>query len=259
MTALTANRNTPQLGGDAPVDEFTILASEIIYAGGIVAIDYTAEAQEASDTLGLRVVGRATKQVDNAADGLKVSVERGIFRFGNSSTSPVTRAHIGRPCYVEDDATVAGNTTNLVAAGLVHDVDTSGVWVDMTLSAMATAIRETPPVIIPKTDDYTVTAAQAFSRRCIFTMSKSSLSTLTLPSAVPTMKVAVQRLTASSGYDVALKANSGDTVMGSAAGKKLDNEVDGVSGILWVEAMDATAWINAWPTYDLSSWVINNA
>jgi hypothetical protein len=229
-----------------------------MYAGGIAAIDYTMEAQAAADTLGLRVVGRVKVHVDNSLDGEKVEIERGVFRFANSTASPVTRAHIGRPCYVEDDATVAGNTTNLVAAGLVHDVDTAGVWVDMSVSALATAIRETPPVVVAKTDNYTVTEAQAFSRRCIFTMSKSSLSTLTLPSAVPTMKVAVQRLTAGAGYDVALKAGTGDTVMGSAAGKKVDNETDAVSGILWVEAMDAAAWVNAWPTYDLSSWVINN-
>jgi hypothetical protein len=259
MTALAANVDTPALAGNDPVDKFTAINADIIYAGGIQAIDYTGEIQPASDTLGLRVIGRAPLKVDNTSDGQKSAAERGIFRFANDTTSPVTRSMIGQPCYVVDDQTVGGNSTYRVAAGLVHDVDANGVWVNMTPIALKLAVDRTPPLApIAKTDDFTVTAAQAFSRICYLTMDKGSLATFTLPSAVGGMKVGVQRLSATAAHDVAVQAATGDKVLGSAASKKVDNTVDGVSGILWLEAVDATDWVAAWPTADLASWVINN-
>lgn len=258
MAALADNRNTLKLNGVDPVAAFTVINADILYAGGIAAIDYTLEVQPAADTLGLRVIGMIPKKVDNTSDGNTLEVQRGIFRFANSSTSPLTRASIGRPCYVEDDQTVAGNSTNLVAAGLVHDVDSSGVWVNMSAESLNAAIEQTPKSVTAKTDDYTVTAAQAFSRRCVFTVSKAGGAAITLPSAVGSMKVGVKRLTASATYDVSVQAATGDKVLGSNAGKKVDNTVDAASGILWVEALDATDWVMAYPPADSESWVVNN-
>jgi hypothetical protein len=259
MGALSDNRNTPELstGKQHPV-EFTAINADILYAGSILAIDYTGEIQPAADTLGLRVIGRAPKKVDNTADGEKSNADHGIFRYANSSTSPVTRSMIGLPCYVEDDQTVAGKTTNFVPAGLVYDVDSSGVWVDQSVVALSEALKQVPPSIIAKTDDYTVTAAQAFSRRCVFTVEKSSLATITLPSAVGGMLVGVKRLNAGAGYDVAVQAAAGDKVLGSAAGKKIDNTVDAKSSILWLAAADATDWIMAWAPADSENWAVNN-
>jgi len=56
-----------------------------------------------------------------------------------------------------------------------------------------------------------------------------------------------------------IKAASGDTVLGSAAAKMVQNDVDAQSQILWLRAVDATAWIadNPLPS-DIASWVINN-
>lgn len=258
MSALADNRDTRELNGIDPVAKFTAINADILYAGSIAAIDYTLEIQPAADTLGLRVIGMIPLKVDNTADGEVSAVKRGIFRFANSATSPITRAHIGRPCYVEDDQTVAGNSTNLVSAGIVHDVDSSGVWVDMSVLSLNAAIEQTPKSVTAKTDDYTVTAAQAFSRRCVFTVSKAGGAEITLPSAVGSMKVGVKRLTASATYDVSIQAGTGDKVLGSSAGKQVDNTVDGASGILWVEALDATDWVMAHPPADSESWVINN-
>jgi hypothetical protein len=260
MGALSDNRNTPELSTakQHPV-EFTAINADILYAGSILAIDYTGEIQPAADTLGLRVIGRAPKKVDNTADGEKSNADHGVFRYANSGTSPVTRSLIGLPCYVADDQTVAANTTNLVPAGIVFDVDSAGVWVDQSVQALAVALKLVPPVIIAKTDSYEITAAQAFSRRCVFTVSKSSIATITLPSAVPGMLVGVKRLTAGAGYDVKIQAASGDTVLGSEAGKAVDNTVDAASSILWLTAADATAWIMAWAPADSESWVVNNA
>lgn len=257
--ALSDDRDTQELKGVGATAAFTMLNDAVTYAGGMLAIDYTGETQPAADTAGLRVIGCTPLGKDNADDGLTQVPARGIFCYANSSTSPVTRAMIGEPCYVEDDQTVAGKTSAYVPAGLVHDVDTDGVWVDQTPVALANARKDGIKVMSAKTDNYTITSAQAFAGNIVFTGSKSGGMTFTLPSAVPGMRVGIQRLTASATYDVAIQAATGDKILGSAAAKKVDNEVDGVSGILNIVAADATDWVAAWFPSDYASWVINNA
>lgn len=256
MAALTDNRDTPELLGDDLVADLTILNDEVIYGGAMIAIDSSLESQAAADTAGLRVVGRAPKKVDNADDGSTDNVERGIFRYAVSSTFPITRAGIGTVCYVEDDQTVAGSSTNLIAAGLVHDVDSSGVWVDQTAAALATARRLARPKVLAKTDDYTITAAQAFQGNIVFTGSKATTgNTFTLPAAASGYRVGIQRLTATAGYDVVVTAGTGDTVRGSAAAGTITNDTDAVSDVLWLETADATAWLDAMPlAKDLAEW-----
>ena len=164
MTALTDNRNTPLLNGEDPVDKYTVLAAEKLYAGGMLARDYADEVQEASDTQGLKVLGISGIKVDNTDDGeSQKRIERGIVRLANSVTYPISRPGIGQVAYVEDDQIVGAYSTNLVVAGLVHDVDSDGVWVDMRPAAMAAALAMRPPVRVAKTADYTVTAAIALS------------------------------------------------------------------------------------------------
>lgn len=264
MTALSANRDTPEiLHPRALADKFTILNDAVLYAGAILALDYTDEIQPAADTAGLRVVGRCPLKIDNADDGLASAVEQGIFRFANSATYPVPRSAIGQPCYVEDDQTVAGFSTNRVPAGLVYDVTSDGVWVDMRPAALALARELTPAVMVAKTDDYTVTAALAFQGRSVFKMTKSGGLTLTLPSAVAGMRVGVMRGSATATDDVSVQAATGDKVQGfdalSAASKKIENTVDAVSGILWLRAVDDTVWAidNPLPA-DVASWVKND-
>jgi len=84
----------------------------------------------------LRGVGRVKETVDNSAgadDAATVDIERGIFRYANSSgADEITAADIGNDCYIVDDQTVAktdGTSTRSVA-GKVHDIDALGVWVD---------------------------------------------------------------------------------------------------------------------------------
>jgi len=265
MSALSANRDTPEILKPRKLaKKFTIYNAEICYAGGIAAIDYTDEVQAAADTAGLKVVGRFPAKVDNTADGETTEVEQGIFRYANSSTYPVARSAIGQVCYVEDDQTVAGFSTNLVSAGLVYDVDSTGVWVDMRSPALAAAWERRPAVLVAKTDNYAVTAALAFEGRTIFSMSKSGGLTLTLPSAVAGMRVGVKRASATATDDVNVQAATGDKVQGydavSAAGKKVENTVDAISDIIWFRAVDDTVWAidNPVPT-DVASWVKNDA
>lgn len=265
MAALSDNLNSPQLAGENPVSALVIVASDIVYAGGLAAVDYTDEVHPAADTAGLKVIGRFAKKVDNTDDGESVQVERGIFRFANSSTYPVPRSAIGQNCYVEDDQTVAGFSTNLVPAGIVHDVDASGVWVDMRPAALALAWERKPAVMVSKTADYTVTAALAFEGRTIFSCATATTgTTLTLPSAVAGMRVGVKRANAGATYDVNVQAATGDKVQGydavSAAGKKVENTVDAISDVIWFRAVDDTVWAIDNPVpMDVASWVKNDA
>lgn len=265
-TALTEDRRTPSVSGDNLVASLTILDTEIIYSGGIVAVTYDGEVQMASDTAGLRVVGTAGEYVDNTDDGeLLRSVNRGIRRFNNSATYAVARTAIGMPCYVEDDNTVAGRSTNYVAAGLVHDVDSDGVWVDQRPAALEKARRLTPQLYAAKTANYTLTSAEAFAGRTVFNMDGATGGAveLTLPSAVPGMRFGVFRGSATAGDDVSVQAAAGDVVEASdgftAAAKQVDNTVDAISQIIWYECVDAGTWKAVTVPTDWASWVINNS
>ncbi len=130
-TALTAPRNTVEVEG-----QYISLtqASNIIYAGSIVALNSSGVAVPASDASGLSVIGRAEVTSDNTGstyDSAHVlRVKRGVFRWENGGT--FTDADIGDFAYVLDDATVftAALATNDIPAGLIFDVDSDGVWVD---------------------------------------------------------------------------------------------------------------------------------
>lgn len=261
---LTEARNTPELSGIDLVALLVILNAEKMYAGGMAAVDYADEVQMASDTAGLKVVGRCEKDVDNTSDGESAEVRRGIFRYANSSTSPVPRSAIGKPCFVEDDATVAGASTNFVAAGIVHDVDSSGVWVDQRPESLELARRLTPVKYVAKTASYTVTAAIAFEGRTVFAMDgNGGAKELTLPTAVAGMKVGLFRSSPTAGNDITVQAATGDTIEASdgacAAGKQIDNTVDAVSGIVWFECFDDKAWQAIVKPNDFTSWVKNDA
>lgn len=133
MTALSADRNTPQRSGDRR--RFPVAAATIIYAGAQVAVNAAGNAVPVSTALGLKGVGRAERRADNsagAAGDVDVDVSAGIFRFANSAAADaITQADIGSDCYGVDDQTVAktDGTGTRSAVGKVFDVDADGVWV----------------------------------------------------------------------------------------------------------------------------------
>lgn len=129
--ALTAARDTRERPGE--IQNIPLAADTVVYLGGLTARDGNGRAVPASDADGLKVIGRAEESVDNAdgdAGALNVNVKRGVFLFANSDVNAVTLAHVGQYCYVEDDETVASDSTHKVKAGRVVDVDSDGVWVD---------------------------------------------------------------------------------------------------------------------------------
>lgn len=139
MTALARDRNTPQRRGEDMV--LPVAANKVIYSGALVAADADGNATPGATSTTLRAVGRAEETVINnpgLAGAQTVKVSRGVFKFANDATTPVTAAHIMKDCYIVDDQTVAstdGSTSTTSAtrskAGRVLGVESDGVWVEI--------------------------------------------------------------------------------------------------------------------------------
>lgn len=135
MAALTASRKTARRSGDNL--SLKAAAAKIYYAGALAARDANGRATPGATATTLRGVGRVATTLDNSAganDAADVSIERGIFRFDNSTAGDlITAADIGNDCYIVDDQTVAktNGTSTRSVAGKVFDVDAVGVWVDL--------------------------------------------------------------------------------------------------------------------------------
>ncbi len=135
MAALTKDRSTPARSGEHVSDP--VKAGVKIFAGAIVVLDADGWAKPGVPGTGLKVRGRAERQVDNTlganGDAFVMSNRKNVFRFENLATDLVDRTMIGADCFIVDDQTVAatngGNPATRSVAGKVVDVDDSGVWV----------------------------------------------------------------------------------------------------------------------------------
>lgn len=130
MTALSADRNTPIR--DGKVYSFPAAASAKIYKGALVVLDSSGNAKPGATATGLIAVGRAEEYVDNSAGlaaAVNVTVRAGVFKFANSDA--IAKDSIGDTAYVVDDATVAKTGTGKSPAGIIVDVESGGVWVDI--------------------------------------------------------------------------------------------------------------------------------
>jgi len=131
--ALTADADTPT----RLTNLYTrpIAAGKKIFAGSLVVLDASGNANPGSAAAGLIADGRAVSQVDNtagSAGALTVDVQKGVFQFANSSAGDLIDATcIGLACYIVDDGTVAKTSSSGTrsVAGIVVDVDSNGVWV----------------------------------------------------------------------------------------------------------------------------------
>ena len=133
MPAATADRNTEMREGR--IVSVPIAAGQLIHAGVLVAVNADGLALEGKTEADLTYIGRSEQYVDNTAgaDGaLSVQVRRGmVFKWANAADDAVTQASLGKPCFIEDNQTVArtnGNGTR-AQAGTVLGVDADGVWV----------------------------------------------------------------------------------------------------------------------------------
>lgn len=139
MTALSKEILTPMRGGESTglpsLVEHQVAASTKIYAGSIVVRDAIGYFAPATGALGLYAEGRAERTADNSAgstsSGVLCLVRRGTFRYGNSGS--ITVADVGGLCYMLDDNNVSRTDVGgtLSPAGVIEDVDSSGVWVTL--------------------------------------------------------------------------------------------------------------------------------
>lgn len=132
MSALSANRNSPRR--DAMLAVY--VASATIYAGGMVTLLTSGGTAVPAGTAS---AGHCVGVAQNAAaSGDSVTVERGCYRFANSTSGDlIALSDIGQLCYIVDDQTVAktDNSGARKVAGLIVDADDNGVWVQFGVNA----------------------------------------------------------------------------------------------------------------------------
>ena len=139
MSSLTSERDTRELLVGSPHYTYEREAAAAVYAGGIVAQNASGKAVPASDAADLVVLGRAETTVGS---GDTLPIRTGVYLYDNgTSGEALTVADIGSPCFVVDDHTVGkvGGTYH-VPVGVVVDVTSDGVAVDMTCAARKSAV-----------------------------------------------------------------------------------------------------------------------
>lgn len=132
MAALTSARNTPSRRGAITV--VPLAAATTVYQGGIACRNAAGYGTPGATATTLKAVGIWRQTVTNtgAAGAAAAEAERGCFRFDNLAGDAITIADIGGTAYIVDDQTVArtNGTNTRSVAGIIRDVDATGVWVD---------------------------------------------------------------------------------------------------------------------------------
>jgi hypothetical protein len=134
MAAATKDRDTQEVTGR--FRSFPFAANAKVWAGTIAVLDASGNLNKGSTAATLKCVGVFDQPYDNtggAAGAISGDVKRGIFGpFANSAAGDaIADVDIGSTCYIVDDQTVAktSNSAARSAAGVVHKVETAGVWV----------------------------------------------------------------------------------------------------------------------------------
>ncbi len=129
-----SERNTMERQGDRY--DYPVAAAALIWKGTLVALN-AGNAVPGAATAALVTVGIADETLNNAggaAGAKRITVRRGVFLLSNS-TGPdeITGAHVGSPCYVADNDTVALThaTNTRPVAGTIRAVEAGGVWVEI--------------------------------------------------------------------------------------------------------------------------------
>lgn len=134
MVALAADRLTPERN-EGNTFSVPLKAAAKVYGGAIACLDATGFGVPGATSATLIAMGVAQAQADNSggANGdVSVEVKRGTYRFKNSAAGDaIGRTEIRKVVYLVDDQTVAKTsaTNTRSIAGVVDDVDATGVWV----------------------------------------------------------------------------------------------------------------------------------
>lgn len=133
--ALSKDRNIKRRDGLLFNDP--VAGATRIFAGSLVCLNAAGNAVPGSTATTLKARGVAQEHIDNrdgAIGALRIETRRGTFPFANSAAADeITRADIGATAYIVDDQTVAktSGTNTRSAAGVIRDVDSDGVWIEI--------------------------------------------------------------------------------------------------------------------------------
>ena len=248
MAAATAEINTIKRPGN--VVAYPIAAATKIYAGTLVALNSSGNALPAADTVGLTVVGVANATVDNSAGiagALSIDVERGVFKFTNSSTAAVDPDDKNKLCYVEDDNTVSETTTNSIPAGLVLQVDSDGVWVQLPLAPAQLSAIADAAVLPSKTNivqartataDGLTTGIISDTATHVTVTSADVNHIITLPTPTPGRMIVIHG--GSTGFELRSSAPATVAINGGS-GANAESAIAANSTVLAI-CVSATAW-----------------
>ncbi|WP_026601680.1 hypothetical protein [Methylomonas sp. 11b] len=131
MAALTTDR-AATIQRENERYSFPAAAATKFYKGGIVAINASNVLVKVTAAIGLKVVGIAEEGIDNsagAAGAVRVPVRRGLFQFVNGES--IVLSDIGAAAYANDDQTIFKTATGRSQVGIIRDVDSNGVWVEI--------------------------------------------------------------------------------------------------------------------------------
>ncbi|MFY1933578.1 hypothetical protein ACOTDC_28635 [Achromobacter xylosoxidans] len=130
--ASTSDRHTLRRDGVGFV--LPVAAAVRLFAGRMVGLNANGYAVSGDSTAAVAIVGIAQEQVDNrdGADGdVSIETRRGMFHL-KAGAAGITRAAYGKPVKAADDESVVLVSADAAAivAGIVRDVDATGVWVE---------------------------------------------------------------------------------------------------------------------------------
>lgn len=130
MAATTQDRNTPAHKIERQI-VLDLANGPDIPAGAIVCSNVAGEAVNGSDTAGLLMQGRAAHRASYANGDRKITVQRGVFCWGNDGT--ILKANVGQLATVLDNQTLAlaATTTNDIGAGYIEELAPEGVFISV--------------------------------------------------------------------------------------------------------------------------------
>lgn len=118
-----------------------VAASTKLLPGTMAAVNASGYAVAASAAENLKVAGCVQALADNsagAAGDISVMVDRGTYVWNGDST--ITAASVLKLCYVKDATTVTLTPTGSSPVGIIVDVDSDGVTVEMMPAAVLAAV-----------------------------------------------------------------------------------------------------------------------
>lgn len=128
MADITEDRTIDKMCGEKLGDLLNPTA--LIPVGAMFVLDADGFAVPATASASAPVRGIALRRADGPnGDDKVLGAAKGVYRFQNSETAPLTAADIGLGAAVEDCHTVCKGEG--CVAGVVFDVNDEGVWVEL--------------------------------------------------------------------------------------------------------------------------------